>query len=64
MITTNVTVDPAWIYGRQLSLPAATVFRTLMGKESKSFAAAYAKHERMLNKILDVMRDEIEKFDY
>jgi len=64
MITTNITVDAAWIYGRQLGLPAASVFRTLMGKESKSFAAEYAKHERTLNTILNAMQKEIEAFDY
>ncbi len=64
MITTNVTVDAAWIYGRQLGLPAASVFRTLMGKESKSFAAEYSKHERTLNKVLNAMQKQIEDYDY
>lgn len=64
MITTNVTVDAAWIYGRQLGLPAASVFRSLIGDESKSFASAYAKHERTLNIVLKAMQKEIEAFDY
>lgn len=64
MITTNVTVDAAWIYGRQLGLPAADVFRTLMGSQSKSFAVEYSKHERTLGKVLKAMRKIIEDFDY
>ncbi len=64
MITSNITVDPAWIYGRQLGIPAAKVMRDLIGEQSRSFATAYAQLERMLPFMLKQMRSDIEKLDY
>ncbi|MBR5452511.1 MAG: hypothetical protein IKV54_00390 [Clostridia bacterium] len=62
-ITTNVRIDAAWIYGRDLGMPAATVMRSLIGGKDKSFATAYAKVERMLPLYLKAMKAEIDKLD-
>ena len=63
-ITQNVKVDPAWIYGRQLALPAASVFRDLIYDGKKSFATAYAKQERMLPFSLKEMKQIVSGFDF
>jgi len=63
-ITQNVKVDPAWIYGRQLALPAASVFRDLIYDGKKSFATAYAKQERMLPFSLKEMKKIVSEFDF
>ena len=62
-ITTNVKVDPVWIYGRQLGLPGSTVFRSLIYDGKKSFATAYAKTEKMLPLGLKEMKKIISDLD-
>ena len=64
IITTNIKVDPAWIYGRQLDLPAAKVFRSLIYGGEKTFASAYAKVERTLPVFLKNLRKTVSALDY
>ncbi|MBR6558165.1 MAG: hypothetical protein IKT70_04050 [Clostridia bacterium] len=64
MITTNFKVDPAWIYGKPLALPAAAVFRTLIYEESKSFSTAYAKIQKLVPFGLKTMKTEVSKLEY
>ena len=64
IITTNIKVDPAWIYGRQLELPAAAVFRSLIYDGKKTFASSYAKIEKTLPIFLKQMKNTISAFDY
>ena len=63
-ITTNTKVDPSYIYGRMLDLPAAAVLRDLVYGASKNFASSYAKQESMLPKLLNILKKDIEKLDY
>ena len=63
-ITTNVKIDPAWIYGRQLGLPEAAVFRDLIYNGEKSFDVAYSKQERMLPLILKEFKNTVSKFKF
>ncbi|MBR5452512.1 MAG: hypothetical protein IKV54_00395, partial [Clostridia bacterium] len=63
-ITANVKVDPAWIYGKVLSQPAADVFRSPIYGGDKSFATAYAKTSKLLPVYLKSIKSEISKFDF
>ncbi|MBQ2825680.1 MAG: extracellular solute-binding protein [Clostridia bacterium] len=63
-ITTNVKIDPATIYGRQLGLPEAAVFRDLIYNGEKSFDVAYSKQERMLPLILKEFKNTVSKFKF
>lgn len=63
-ITTNTKVDTSWIYGRMLDLPAADVFRGPIYGGEKNFASRYASQERLLPKLLKILRREVEALDY
>jgi len=64
IITTNTKVDPSYIYGRIFGLPAASVFRDLIYDGQKSFASNYATQERMLPKLLNILKRDIEALEY
>ena len=63
MITTNIKIDSAWIYGRDFGMPAAKVIRDLIGGKSKSFATAYAKVQSTLPLFIKLLKIEVDKFD-
>ena len=64
MITTNFKLDPAWIYGQPLSLPAATVFRSLIYDGKKSFATSFAKIEKTVPFAIKAIKSIISKIEY
>ncbi|MBR4881883.1 MAG: hypothetical protein IKU19_08105 [Clostridia bacterium] len=63
-ITTNVKVDPAWIYGKVLSQPAASVFRSPIYSGDRSFATAYAKTSKLLPVFLKEIKKAISEFEF
>jgi len=64
IITTNTKVDPSYIYGRIFGLPAASVFRDLIYEGPKRFASNYATQARMLPKLLNILKRDIEALEY
>ncbi|MBR6558907.1 MAG: hypothetical protein IKT70_07845 [Clostridia bacterium] len=60
MIVTNVTMDPAWIYGGILGVPAAEVMRNPIELEKQNFASSYAKVERSLPQKMKIVKMALE----
>ena len=63
-ITTNFTLDPAWIYGQMFNLPTAKVFRTPIFAESRTFASNYAGIEKKLPFMIKEIKKIISKIEY
>ena len=63
-VTTNVMVDPSYIYGMQLTQPEVHVFRSLIYAGEKTFASAWAKQARMVPVMIKSLRSIIEKLEY
>lgn len=64
IITTNVKIDAAWIYGRQLGQPAANVFRGPIYGGEKTFASKYERVSKTLPLMLKEMKRVISAFDF
>ena len=56
MITTNIRVDPSWIYGMQISQPEVKVFRDLIYSGSKTFGSAWERQSAAVPVILGNQR--------
>ena len=56
MITSNIRVDPSWIYGMQISQPEVKVFRDLIYSGSKTFGSAWERQSAAVPVILGNQR--------
>ncbi|MBR6558163.1 MAG: hypothetical protein IKT70_04040 [Clostridia bacterium] len=63
-ITTNFNLDSSWIYGRPLSLPAASIFRSLIYSGDRSVATEYAKLSKLLPTYLKIFKSDLSKLDH
>ncbi|MBR5454076.1 MAG: hypothetical protein IKV54_08350 [Clostridia bacterium] len=63
-IVTNITVDPAWIYGGILDVPAGKVLRNPIELEKKAFASSYANVERSLPAKMKLIKFSLEKMGH
>ena len=64
MITTNIRVDPSYIYGMQLSQPEVSVLRSKVYSGSKDFGSSWEKQARKLPVTIKMFRQVIEKLEY
>ena len=63
-ITENIKIDTGWIYALALDQPCASVLRSLIMSQSKSFASSYANTTKKLPSMLKAFRTTFEKFEY
>ena len=61
MISQNIKIDAAWIYGRMLSMPCDTVLRGPIGSKSTSFATHFAKVQSQLPVYIKAFKATMEK---
>jgi hypothetical protein len=64
MITSNVLVDTAIIYGGLIDYPAAKLLRGNMEYGNSSIASTYEGYARMLPKVIKALVAELNELDY
>ena len=61
MISRNIKIDAAWIYGRMLGMPCDAVLRGPIGSQSTSFATHFAKVQSQLPIFIKAFKLQMEK---